>query len=155
MNTAVQSHNFSPEESVYPHRSPKTHELQKKRSTMLLSLNDDRPVTSNAPYINITHTDCYHNHARFHHAKNTLCPVACMLCYKDEPSERWTCTWCALRICSSCRLGLEKVPGRSIRLLKDSTKPGLSSNDSRMHSRTNSGRPGLVLWESKMEKVRK
>ncbi|KAF2816336.1 uncharacterized protein BDZ99DRAFT_514930 [Mytilinidion resinicola] len=151
MNTTTQSQETSEDEPLYSPRSPKIQELRRKRSSILLSLNENRPATCNAPYLTVTHTDCYHNHAHFHPGKNTACPVACMLCYKDEPSERWTCTWCALRICSGCRANLERVPSRNICALKNSN---FSTKDSRTRSRVSSG-PGVVLWESKMEKVRK
>lgn len=37
-----------------------------------------------------------------------------MLCYGGDSKDWWSCSWCALRICGSCRGGLERCPNRSI-----------------------------------------
>jgi hypothetical protein len=78
------------------------------------SPNSLRPAHTNAPYINMTHVNCYWHHKRFHQSRTLQYSVACMLCYNHEEKDWWTCGWCALRICGGCRSSLEKCPKRSI-----------------------------------------
>ncbi|KAF2756352.1 hypothetical protein EJ05DRAFT_62993 [Pseudovirgaria hyperparasitica] len=109
----------------------------------LSSLNASRPATTTAPPLTALHVNCFHQHAKFHISRNTYAPVPCMLCYSEGIEERYSCAWCALRICRSCRGDLESVRGRDLgifvmegtaRLSKNGTTPRTNKTGKSGHS---------------------
>ena len=85
--------------------------LQGHQPVPLSNLPVSHPPQHIAP-LQKTHLNCYQNHARFHLSHNAAAPMPCMGCFADNVEDRWTCVWCALRICAGCKSRLEKVPGR-------------------------------------------
>ncbi|KZF25070.1 hypothetical protein L228DRAFT_265554 [Xylona heveae TC161] len=71
-------------------------------------------ITVPAPGLTDVHFSCYHSHRRMMLSRNLYAPVACMTCGKEDDLPRFKCTWCCLRICRGCLIGLEKCPGRSL-----------------------------------------
>jgi hypothetical protein len=62
------------------------------------------------------HFDCYQSHKFMRSSRNTLCPVACMICQKRDAEMRWKCTWCCLSACGSCMQMLSSIPGKDLRV---------------------------------------
>lgn len=42
-------------------------------------------------------------------SNNKFCPVPCMVCKSEDDKGRWTCSWCSLRVCKSCRGRLGEI----------------------------------------------
>jgi hypothetical protein len=81
------------------------------------------------PELDIVHFECYQNHALMRNSKNTVCPVACMLCRKKELGQRWRCSWCCLSACGPCMQVLTSTPGRDLRVCVEKVgKRGEQSN---------------------------
>lgn len=59
------------------------------------------PVPIPVPPLTRTHHQCYTHHKRVLASKNTNCPVPCMACAANA-DDMWRCTFCMLRICSTC-----------------------------------------------------
>lgn len=55
-----------------------------------------RPLTLNQ-------IKCYRGHSRLLPSRNKHASVECAVCYVDDDNEHFSCTWCALRMCKSCR----------------------------------------------------
>ena len=87
--------------------------LQEQQPTTQNDLTAPHPPQHIAP-LQKTHLNCYQNHTRFHLSHNSAAPMPCMSCFADNVEDRWTCVWCALRICAGCKARLEKVPGRKV-----------------------------------------
>ncbi|KAF2192773.1 hypothetical protein K469DRAFT_694819 [Zopfia rhizophila CBS 207.26] len=104
-----------------------------------------RPKSKIAPILPI-HTTCYHSHARFHRSSNRFAPMACMLCHTDDKQDKWSCTWCSLRICAGCRGELEKIPNRSVSRFLERKK--FDSGVDVEGDGKGGDRPGVVVWES-------
>ncbi|OCK76895.1 hypothetical protein K432DRAFT_385101 [Lepidopterella palustris CBS 459.81] len=125
-------------------------EAMKKRLSAASTLNAFRPAKTSTPEIKLVHMECYHQHARFHRSSNRNAPVPCMMCYKDDSEDRWSCSWCALRICTTCREGLERVPGRSVQRMLEMRGivgggfKGVVLDAEKMEQRG----PGVVVWEA-------
>jgi len=66
------------------------------------------------PCVEKVHLECYQSHRFMRGAKNTLCPVACMICEGKDTEPRWRCTWCCLSACASCMQVLSSIPGRDL-----------------------------------------
>ncbi|KAG0646683.1 hypothetical protein D0Z07_6271 [Hyphodiscus hymeniophilus] len=88
-----------------------------------LNINFPKPSTPSTPgailqgpQLGIVHLECYHNHNQMRHSKNTLCPVACMVCRKNEIGPLWRCAWCCLSACGACMQVLTSIPGRDLRV---------------------------------------
>jgi hypothetical protein len=66
-----------------------------------------------APPMNITQLKCFRSHHRLLPSRNKYAPVECAVCHADDEGQHWSCGWCALRMCGSCRKVFEKagVPG--------------------------------------------
>ncbi|KAH8793043.1 hypothetical protein F5882DRAFT_399276 [Hyaloscypha sp. PMI_1271] len=62
------------------------------------------------------HFDCYQSHKFMRSSRNTLCPIACMICQKKDAEMRWKCTWCCLSACGSCMQMLSSIPGKDLRV---------------------------------------
>ncbi len=58
--------------------------------------------------------DCYQSHKYMRGTKNTLCPVACMVCGRKDREQRWNCTWCCLSACGPCMKVLTSLPERDL-----------------------------------------
>lgn len=71
-------------------------------------------VLPGLPLSNI-HLDCYQAHKFMRSSRNTLCPIACMVCEKKDAEMRWKCTWCCLSACGSCMQVLSSIPGKDLR----------------------------------------
>ncbi|KAF2095514.1 hypothetical protein NA57DRAFT_79236 [Rhizodiscina lignyota] len=79
-----------------------------------------RPEEVRASYLSVIQTKCKVEHRRWRQSNNAVHPVACALCFtnKDELTgengewERWSCIWCALRVCLPCRNKVEVFMGR-------------------------------------------
>ncbi|KAL2357146.1 hypothetical protein BJ546DRAFT_430892 [Cryomyces antarcticus] len=63
--------------------------------------------TATAPPITLSHMRCYHSHKVWHTSRNTVAPVECMICRIDDLNDRWSCSWCCLRVCRTCRVAFE------------------------------------------------
>lgn len=120
-NASAYLNTITPSPTPSPIETPKIAHAQQARSrdldSLASSLNAARPPSTSAPVLKLVHMECYHQHRCFHRSANRCAPVPCMLCYKDDHEERWTCSWCALRVCTTCRTGLERVPRRSVQKL--------------------------------------
>ncbi|KAF1991821.1 hypothetical protein K402DRAFT_70371 [Aulographum hederae CBS 113979] len=92
----------------------------------LSSILQTRPNRTNAPRLSIVQEQCFHEHRHFRVSKNIEAPVACMLCFVESDitghgpygpiaAERWSCVWCALRICKPCRKKVDELYGRRAR----------------------------------------
>ncbi len=68
------------------------------------------------PPLDIVHYDCYQAHKFMRATKNTMCPVACMICRKKDAEMRWRCTWCCLSACGSCMQVLSSIPGKDLQV---------------------------------------
>jgi len=66
--------------------------------------------------LNSLHFDCYQSHRFMRSSRNTLCPIACMVCEKKDAEMRWKCTWCCLSACGSCMQVLSSIPGNDLRI---------------------------------------
>lgn len=83
-------------------------------------LSSERPIYSSAPHLTVVQTHCLSRHKRWRSSKNMQASIACALCFteKDDLSdengagERWSCIWCALRVCLPCRNLVEQYMGR-------------------------------------------
>ena len=40
-------------------------------------------------------------------SRNRNAPVECAVCHVDSDAPHWSCSWCALRMCSDCRRALD------------------------------------------------
>ena len=72
-------------------------------------------VVPGAPLTSV-HFDCYQSHKLMRSSRNTLCPVACMVCEKKDNQTRWCCNWCTLRVCGSCMQLLATIPGKDLKV---------------------------------------
>ena len=55
-----------------------------------------RPLT-------LAQLQCYQDHARLTLSSNRAAPVECAICHLDDHKDHWSCSWCAVRMCGSCR----------------------------------------------------
>jgi hypothetical protein len=60
-----------------------------------------------SPPMSVTQIKCYRSHNRLLPSRNTYAPVECAVCHADDERQHWSCGWCALRMCASCRKTLE------------------------------------------------
>lgn len=74
-----------------------------------------------APPLKESHFNCYHGHRTMNRRTNRHYPLTCQACEKPDVEDRWTCTFCHLRICESCLKKLNSN-GRDLRRLTDETK---------------------------------
>lgn len=65
--------------------------------------------------LDVVHLDCFQAHKLMRSTKNTVCPVACMICKRKDTEMRWRCTWCCLSACGSCMQVLTSTPGRDLK----------------------------------------
>jgi hypothetical protein len=66
------------------------------------------------PPLSVVHFKCFQSHKLMRSTRNTLCPVACMICKKKDTEIRWKCTWCCLSACGSCMQVLSSIPGKDL-----------------------------------------
>ncbi|EPE37045.1 hypothetical protein GLAREA_09208 [Glarea lozoyensis ATCC 20868] len=69
------------------------------------------------PSLSIVQLECYQSHRFMRNARNSFCPVACMICRRQDSEQRWRCSWCCLSACGSCMSLLAKVPGKDVRVV--------------------------------------
>ncbi|RGP75077.1 hypothetical protein FLONG3_5859 [Fusarium longipes] len=55
-----------------------------------------------APPLKKSHFSCYHGHKTMNRRTNRYYPLTCQTCDKSDVEDRWTCTFCHLRICEPC-----------------------------------------------------
>jgi hypothetical protein len=55
-----------------------------------------RPLT-------FTQLKCYRGHSRLLMSRNRNAPVECAVCHIDDSEDHYSCSWCALRMCTFCR----------------------------------------------------
>ncbi|KAM0297578.1 hypothetical protein HYE67_007250 [Fusarium culmorum] len=55
-----------------------------------------------APPLKKSHFSCYHGHKTMNRRTNRHYPLTCQTCDKSDVEDRWTCTFCHLRICEPC-----------------------------------------------------
>lgn len=60
-----------------------------------------------APPLKLTQMRCYRSHTRLLPSRNKYASVECAVCHADDENQFWSCSWCALRMCSGCRRVLE------------------------------------------------
>ena len=68
------------------------------------------------PALDIVHLECYQSHKFMRSSRNTMCPVACMICQNKDVEMRWKCTWCCLSACGACMQVLASIPGKDLRI---------------------------------------
>ena len=49
-----------------------------------------------------SHYDCFQNHRSMNRRSNRNCPLTCQTCERSDSDDRWTCTFCHLRMCEAC-----------------------------------------------------
>ncbi|KAE9379199.1 hypothetical protein N431DRAFT_326381 [Stipitochalara longipes BDJ] len=76
---------------------------------------EEGAVMSGLP-LNDLHFDCFQSHKFMRSSRNTLCPIACMVCKKKDAEMRWKCVWCCLSACGSCMQLLSSIPGKDLRI---------------------------------------
>lgn len=69
-----------------------------------------------APPLNIVHFECYQSHKSMRSSRNSICPIACMVCQRQDAEKRWKCTWCCMSACGSCMDVLVAIPGRDLKI---------------------------------------
>lgn len=72
-----------------------------------------------APPLDIVHYECYQSHKFMRSSGNTTCPIACMICQRQDTGKRWRCTWCCMAACGSCMEVLVTLPGRDLKTCVD------------------------------------
>jgi hypothetical protein len=82
-------------------------------------------AVSQGPPISTVQLNCYQSHRFMRSTRNTLCPVACMVCQRRDADQRWRCSWCCLSACSSCMGILASVPGKDLRVVLDRVGKGV------------------------------
>ncbi|CEI39101.1 hypothetical protein FVEN_g10702 [Fusarium venenatum] len=55
-----------------------------------------------APPLKKSHFSCYHGHKTMNRRTNRYYPLTCQTCDRSDVEDRWTCTFCHLRICEPC-----------------------------------------------------
>jgi hypothetical protein len=69
-----------------------------------IHLTRPRPLGSNASKIGTVQLHCFTNHPKWHESYNDpVSQVDCTLCYSSGQSTRYTCSFCALRVCAGCK----------------------------------------------------
>lgn len=68
------------------------------------------------PPLETQHFQCYQAHKFMRNSRNTICPVACMMCEKKDAEARWRCNWCCLRCCATCMQVLVSIPNKDLKL---------------------------------------
>jgi len=92
------------------------------RGPDITSVQQPRPAETNAPYLTAYQRRCFQEHRRFRVSRNVFAPVACQLCFVENDAkghdtygsiaaDRWSCVWCALRVCSACRRKVDELYG--------------------------------------------
>ncbi|EEH17486.1 hypothetical protein PABG_00049 [Paracoccidioides brasiliensis Pb03] len=71
------------------------------------------------PPLTKVHFSCYQSHRYFAASNNSVYPVPCMACLKEDQLLRWRCTFCCLRICRECMQTIQKCKRRSLKELMD------------------------------------
>lgn len=106
------------------------------------------------PPITNSHLTCYTAHAISVWSNNALQSLGCMLCHKNDPERKWTCSWCNLRICWACSEELKSVPGRDLRVLVERRKEvgDADAGDGSGNGVVESGRgTGMAQWSREEE----
>jgi hypothetical protein len=63
-----------------------------------------RPRGTNASKMGTVQIHCFANHPKWHESYNgPPSPLDCALCYSSDQNSRYSCSFCALRICSGCK----------------------------------------------------
>jgi hypothetical protein len=55
------------------------------------------------PWLMNSKRGCFQRHRTWRKGRNDLAPTACALCFRHETDDRYTCAFCALRVCSRCK----------------------------------------------------
>ncbi|KAJ4268537.1 hypothetical protein NW762_002600 [Fusarium torreyae] len=71
-----------------------------------------------APPLKESHFTCYHGHRTMNRRTNKYYPLTCQACDKSDIEDRWTCSFCHLRICEPCLKKLNNI-GNDLRRLTD------------------------------------
>jgi len=88
----------------------------------IISIQQSQPAETNAPCLTACQRRCFQEHRRFRVSRNVFAPVACQLCFIENDAkshdaygpiaaDRWSCIWCALRVCSACRRKVDELYG--------------------------------------------
>lgn len=84
-----------------------------------------------------SHYGCYHKHRSMLRQRNRRYPLTCQTCQKADAEDRWSCSFCSLRICESC-LGIfesnkkdlttlmNELAGKKTLSLSSGVRPGSS-----------------------------
>ena len=59
-------------------------------------------VVVRASRIKVSHHRCFHQHKIMKRMINKNYPLSCQTCDKEDVEDRWSCTFCHLRICDGC-----------------------------------------------------
>ncbi|KAG9232515.1 hypothetical protein BJ875DRAFT_485983 [Amylocarpus encephaloides] len=71
------------------------------------------------PPLSTIQLNCFQSHRFMRSTRNTLCPVACMVCQRRDADQRWRCSWCCLSACGSCMQVLAAIPGKDLNVCLD------------------------------------
>lgn len=67
--------------------------------------------------LTLSHYECYRLHQPIRRERPMFNQVPCMTCGVDDKQQRYSCTWCELRICEGCMRQLDSIRGRSLTTL--------------------------------------
>lgn len=73
-----------------------------------------------------SHFRCYQAHRTMNRRSNRNYPLTCQSCEKPDAEDRWTCTFCHLRVCESCFTTLNGQQ-RDLRYLVEDLRQKLST----------------------------
>lgn len=85
-----------------------------------------------------SHFNCFQKHRVMKRVQNKRSPLTCQTCERDDKEDRWSCSFCHLRICESCSQALDGY-GKDLKRLM---------HDLQIHTTihlTSSSRPGSAL----------
>ncbi|KKA20766.1 Uncharacterized protein T310_5216 [Rasamsonia emersonii CBS 393.64] len=124
-----------PEPELEPERQPSPQEPSRLPNGTPVEGDEGNEVNDpNAPYVpplpepmiipplTRVHYSCYQSHRSMPVSNNFWYAVACMTCHKVDREIRHRCTFCCLRICSSCFQLLQKCKDRSLAELMSQIK---------------------------------
>ncbi|KAI9166831.1 hypothetical protein HJFPF1_02946 [Paramyrothecium foliicola] len=61
----------------------------------------DDTINRAAP-LKASHYDCFQGHRSMNRRSNRHCPVTCQTCERSDAEDRWTCSFCYVRMCEAC-----------------------------------------------------
>jgi hypothetical protein len=112
----------TPQKITFPTYPRAAHLSTKSANSLSPSFSPSFSPTSGiaiGPPLSNVQLDCYQSHRFMRNTRNKFCPVACMICARQDSEQRWRCSWCCLSACGSCMSLLAKVPDKDLRVVLD------------------------------------